>query len=93
MKLQLNLAFMRALALVIAGMLMLSCSHDASENGQEGADEESIFSVKKDKPNYYKVKEVDLGDGSINAAMATMGKETFETKCSACHKYDERYTS
>lgn len=28
---------------------------------------------------------------ALNPAMATKGKATFEAKCSACHKIDERY--
>jgi mono/diheme cytochrome c family protein len=29
--------------------------------------------------------------GSIDAAMAAAGKKTFDTKCAACHKLDQRY--
>jgi mono/diheme cytochrome c family protein len=35
------------------------------------------------------IKEVKLG--ALEAALADKGKVTFEEKCSACHKFDERY--
>ncbi|HMV43326.1 MAG TPA: cytochrome c [Leptospiraceae bacterium] len=34
------------------------------------------------------IKKVDLGD--IDSAKATKGKQHFETKCSACHKFEEK---
>jgi mono/diheme cytochrome c family protein len=35
------------------------------------------------------INEVKLG--ALDAALADRGKATFEEKCSACHKFDERY--
>jgi mono/diheme cytochrome c family protein len=34
-------------------------------------------------------KEITLGP--LDRAMAERGEKTFETKCSACHKFDEKY--
>jgi mono/diheme cytochrome c family protein len=36
------------------------------------------------------VTHVDIA-ATVDAALATKGKAVFETKCSACHKLDERY--
>ena len=42
------------------------------------------------KKTYGKIQHVDVGT-SIDATMASAGKEVFDVKCTACHKYDERY--
>ena len=44
----------------------------------------------KEKKVYGKIQHVDVSE-TIDASMAGAGKEIFETKCNACHKYDERY--
>lgn len=59
---------------------------------EEGNDKEtpSFAEDQKPKASYGKIKSVDVGT-TINASMAKSGKEVFEMKCTACHKYDERY--
>ncbi len=42
------------------------------------------------KKSYGKIQKVDVG-ATIDASMASAGKEVFDVKCTACHKYDERY--
>jgi mono/diheme cytochrome c family protein len=49
-----------------------------SENSSPSADSKGIGPVTK----------VDLGD--IDQAKATKGKQHFDTKCSACHKFEEK---
>ena len=77
--------------MLMLGLIAASIGACGQGSGEAEAEDESVFSVKKEKPTYYKVKHVDLGDGSIDATMASAGTEIFETKCNACHKYDERY--
>ena len=59
---------------------------------EEGSskDTPSFAEDQKPKASYGKIKSVDVGT-TINASMAKSGKEVFEMKCTACHKYDERY--
>ncbi|MBI2794828.1 MAG: cytochrome c [Ignavibacteria bacterium] len=59
------------------------------ESSDEGT-ERNEADVSKDEPSYFKIKNVDVSP-KIDVKMATAGKEIFETKCGACHKYDERY--
>lgn len=68
-------------------IILPSCSQ---EEGGEQKTEESVFDVKKEKAQYGKIKHVDVGE-TIDPAMAKAGLDVFDTKCSACHKYDERY--
>ncbi len=44
----------------------------------------------QEKPNYYKIKEVKL-DSAIDGALADKGQKIFQTTCTACHRYDQRY--
>jgi len=45
---------------------------------------------KAEKKVYGKITKVDVGP-TIDESMVKSGHEVFETKCSACHKMDERY--
>ena len=71
--------------LMAAAIILASCGGSAGEES-----EESVFDVKKEKAVYGKVTHVDVGPG-IDAQMATGGLDGFDTKCSGCHKYDERF--
>ena len=71
--------------LMAAAIILASCGGSAGEES-----EESVFDVKKEKAVYGKVTHVDVGPG-IDAQMATAGLDVFDTKCSGCHKYDERF--
>lgn len=76
------------------GLLSLSCSSE----GKEGNAEETSATLKEvaakaeEAPEYGvgPVKEVDLGSG-IDPALAEKGQSIFDAKCSACHKFDQRY--
>jgi len=73
------------LAMMIATLTMIGCSGEAAEDS-----EESVFDVKKEKAVYGKVQHVDVGE-NIDATMAKAGLDVFDTKCSGCHKYEERF--
>lgn len=76
------------LAITAIGMSLsfVACSQEGAEEKQE----ESVFEVKKPKAVYGKIQHVDVGE-TIDPVMAKAGMDIFDTKCSACHKYDERY--
>jgi cytochrome c1 len=58
---------------------------------QSGGDSENQATTLPDKakPKYGKIQHVDVGP--IDATMVKAGTEVFDTKCTACHKLDERY--
>lgn len=80
----------RILLLAVAAVGMSVSFVACSQEGAEEKQEESVFEVKKPKAVYGKIQHVDVGE-TIDPTMAKAGMEIFETKCSACHKYDERY--
>lgn len=78
---------------ILAICSMLLATLPACTGEEESSDEETNerpSENKKSNEDYYKIKKVDVSP-EIDAKMAAAGKEIFETKCSACHKYDERY--
>ncbi|MCO6466274.1 MAG: cytochrome c [Bradyrhizobiaceae bacterium] len=77
-------------SVIKAAFLCLALTLAACASEQKEENQESIFEVKKPKATYGKIQKVDVGP-TIDATMAKAGKETFEIKCGACHKYDERY--
>jgi cytochrome c5 len=84
---------MRSLIIAVTTAIALvaftaACNKEHEEH--EGEETESVFEVKKEKKVYGKIQHVDVPE-TIDASMAGAGKEIFETKCNACHKYDERY--
>lgn len=79
-------SLMSKVAVLFVTMLLVACS---GEQGKENADD-SVFEIKKPKATYGKIQHVDVGE-SIDGKMAVAGKEIFESKCAACHKYDERF--
>jgi len=70
---------------ITALILLTACGGSAEQQ-----DDESVFDVKKPKAVYGKITHVDIGS-EIDAQMATAGVDVFDTKCSGCHKYDERF--
>lgn len=66
-----------------------SCSKTSGDEAKSG-DAPAPGQVVQSKPQYYKIKEVQF-DANPNKDMATKGQKLFETVCSSCHKYDERY--
>ena len=85
MRTTLRARLLRLVGLVMIIALAVACGGQADQES-----EESVFDVKKEKAVYGKVTHVDVGPG-IDAQMATAGLEVFDTKCSGCHKYDERF--
>lgn len=77
------------LAISATLLIALPACTGEEELSDEETNERSSDS-KKSNTDYYKIKKVDVGS-QIDEKMAASGKEIFETKCSACHKYDERY--
>ncbi|MBK6291235.1 MAG: cytochrome c [Candidatus Kapabacteria bacterium] len=71
--------------LMAAGLV--ACSQD---NGDKKEEAPSFMETQQEKKTYGKIQKVDVGP-NIDATMSKAGKETFEVKCTACHKYDERY--
>ncbi len=71
---------------VILGTLPACTAEKESDDDDSDKSEQEI----SDEKSYYKIKHVDISP-KIDVKMASSGKEIFETKCSACHKYDERY--
>lgn len=64
-----------------------SCNKEESgDSAKNGASKEVV----KEKPQYYKVKNVELG-ATIDPAMAKHGTQIFDVTCTGCHKYDEKY--
>jgi len=61
-----------------------------SKNGASDDKPPSFAEDQQPKATYFKIKKVDVG-ATINPTMAAAGKEVFELKCTACHKFDERY--
>lgn len=81
----LNTRMRHALGVLAIALLAVACGGQAEQEADE-----SVFDVKKEKAVYGKVTHVDVGPG-IDAQMATAGLDVFDTKCSGCHKYDERF--
>lgn len=77
---------MKYIMIALITLFVVSCS---GKDGQQN-EEKSFMEVQQPKKTYGKVQHVDVGSG-IDATMAGAGKEIFEVKCNACHKYDERY--
>lgn len=65
--------------------LLTSCAKDG-----EGAKSDAPKEAVKQKPEYYKVKEVKLG-ATVDPALSKQGGKVFDVTCTGCHKYDERY--
>ena len=83
--------------LIAVGMSVIgfSCSSDSKEESSatsNGNSPQEVAVASNEAPEYGvgPVKEVDLV-GGIDQAMAEKGKSIFEAKCSACHKFDQRY--
>jgi mono/diheme cytochrome c family protein len=85
-----NLLLRLLVMVILTGSLSVSLPSCAQEEGGEQKSEESVFEVKKEKAQYGKIKHVDVGE-TVDPTMAKAGLDVFDTKCSACHKYEERY--
>ena len=89
----------RTVALGMAALLAGCGSDTASQAGQDG-DSPAVASAPSGEEDHgLTQKELEQGIGPIydlelaplDAALAETGESYFTTKCSACHKLDERY--
>ncbi|MEX0599778.1 MAG: cytochrome c [Rhodothermales bacterium] len=83
---------MRITTLFIFLLLFAACGGNADQSGGEatnGAATEGGLTQSQLENGIGPVESVDLG--AIDEALAAQGEEIFRTKCSACHKMDERY--
>lgn len=75
----------RFLAMLATVAVLTACGTDSETKTDTATD-----SPKTEKKVYGKITKVDVGP-TIDESMVKSGHEVFETKCSACHKMDERY--
>lgn len=77
---------MKTILILLSILSFIGCSGEKRQ--QE--DTQSFMEAQQPKKTYGKIQHVDVG-ATINGTMAAAGKEVFDVKCAACHKYDERY--
>lgn len=77
--------------LVISLILFVGCGGSETGNKSASAEKESSGLTEFEQKNGIGpvTEKIDLGE--IDKALAKKGEGMFETKCSACHKLDERY--
>lgn len=80
---------------IMASVLFVSCG--GSGNGNQASDQDSSQKNENGLTTFEQkngigpvTEEITLSD-TIEKALAHKGEGLFETKCSACHKLDERY--
>jgi cytochrome c551/c552 len=77
--------------LFLGGCIFLvasACQQNKDDTKTKNTDEQQTNV--KEKPQYYKIKNVELG-ATIDPAMAKNGTQIFDVTCTGCHKYDEKY--
>jgi len=74
-----------ALALLATTALVTACGTNTESKTDTAAE-----TPKAEKKVYGRITKVDIGP-NIDEVMVKAGHDVFETKCSACHKMDERY--
>ena len=77
---------MRCFMILFTTLVLMSCSGEGAEQDAS----KSFMEAQQPKKTYGKIQHVDVG-ANIDATMSAAGKEIFDMKCTACHKYDERY--
>lgn len=93
---QLERVLLNSFCLVVWAGIGLAGAHFLSSCTKEGGDaskdaaKNSAQEVVKQKPEYYKVKNVQLGT-TIDPALSKQGGQVFDVTCTGCHKYDEKY--
>lgn len=85
-----NLTDKRNLLLLMTVMLFVfSCSSD-KKTAEETTETTAVVVETPPEHGVGPVTEVDMS-GDIDQALVEKGKTIFEGKCTACHKFDERY--
>lgn len=84
-----------AFFLLVLGWSVISFSCSSDGNKEESSSSKPATTAQEsasDAPEHGvgPVEEVEVGEG-IDQAMAERGQEIFESKCSACHKFNDRY--
>lgn len=77
---------------MMAGVLLIGCGGSGSGNQsteQDSATENSLSAFEQEHGIGPVTEKIELG--AVDEALAKQGEKIFETKCSACHKLDERY--
>lgn len=75
----------RFLAMLATAAVLTACGANSESKSDAAAE-----APKTGKKVYGKITKVDVSP-TIDESMVKSGHEVFETKCSACHKMDERY--
>jgi mono/diheme cytochrome c family protein len=71
-------------------MVVVTNACQKKDSGPKAANDGTPQLAVKEKPQYYKVKEVKV-EPTIDATMEKQGNQIFDVTCTGCHKYDERY--
>ena len=79
-----GLVLLLALSIAACTSEQKPASSSSEAPAQEGLSQEEL------EKGIGPIKEVELSD-TIDEALAARGQEIFETKCSACHKLDQRF--
>jgi mono/diheme cytochrome c family protein len=78
-----------ALALCLSVLVGCGGSSQSDDNGRSSSTKPKAAAQGDSKKGIGPIKEIVLGP--IDDAVVARGKEIFDTKCSACHKFEERY--
>lgn len=85
-----NLKNKKFISLIAAiALFTFSCSSD-KKTGEESTETTAVVVETPPEHGVGPVTEVDIS-GEIDQALVEKGKTIFEGKCTACHKFDERY--
>jgi len=89
-----NIQILKIAGLIALTMaLLIGCGggSDTGNNKSASADKESSGLTEFEQKNGIGPVNEEIKLAEIDKAMAKKGEAMFETKCSACHKLDERY--
>jgi mono/diheme cytochrome c family protein len=75
--------------ILILSIFLAACGGEAQQGQQAGPAAENGLSAEQLENGIGPVSPFEVGP--IDPVLAKTGLETFTTKCSACHKIDERY--
>jgi mono/diheme cytochrome c family protein len=81
----------RLMALAVCLSVLVGCggSSQSDDTGKSSSTKPKTTSQGDSKKGIGPIKEIALGP--IDDAVVAHGREIFDTKCSACHKFEERY--
>lgn len=81
----------RLMALAVCLSVLVGCggSSQSDDSGKSSSTKPKAAAQGDSKKGIGPIKEIALGP--IDDTVVAHGKEIFDTKCSACHKFEERY--